>query len=139
MQVKKKEVWKPIHIKEVAGLYEVSSHGRIKSLPKSKHTPYGTTYLSLEKIMKQSSTNNKYLNVTLSNKPYNVSHFVHILVATLFCDNPEGHKFVNHEDGNKQNNYYENLKWCDRSYNMLHAFRTGLVSKKKNKKAHVET
>lgn len=134
MQVKKKEVWKPIHIKEVSGRYQVSSHGRIKSLPKLKRTPYGTTYLSLEKIMKQSCTKNKYLNVTLSNKPYNVSHFVHILVAALFCDNPNRYGFVNHEDGNKQNNCYENLKWCDRSYNMLHAFSTGLIPLTRKKK-----
>lgn len=130
----KKERWKPIHIKEVAGLYAVSSHGRVKSLQKLKHTPYGGTYLSKEKIMKLSKTNNQYLNVTLSNKPFNVSFFVHILVGKLFVKNPHGYEFINHENGNKQDNYYENLKWGDRSYNMLHAFRTGLIPTKRKRK-----
>lgn len=125
------EIWKPIPIKEVEGLYEVSSLGRIKSLPRLKHTPYGGTYLSKEKILKQVITNSGYLSVTLSNKPYNSSHFVHIIVASAFKKRRVGCGFVNHDDGNKLNNCEWNLDWCTRSENMIHAFNNGLIRKRK--------
>jgi hypothetical protein len=56
------------------------------------------------------------------------SFLVHRLVAIAFVKNknPEVLVLVNHEDGNKENNFYKNLVWCDNSYNILHARRTGL-------------
>lgn len=49
---------------------------------------------------------------------------VHRLVANAFCenDNPEINTIVNHKDGNKQNNHYKNLEWCDISYNTKHGY-----------------
>lgn len=129
------EVWKPIPIKEVFGLYEVSSLGRIKSLPRTKHTPWGGTFTSKEKILKQTKTYNGYLSVTLNNKPHTKSYFVHIIVASAFKDKVGGKDFVNHIDGDKTNNRESNLEWCTRSENMQHAFSIGLISKTKMKKA----
>lgn len=43
---------------------------------------------------------------------------VHRLVATAFCEKPEGCNDVDHIDGNRQNNHYQNLRWVTRSHNL---------------------
>lgn len=52
--------------------------------------------------------------------------YIHRLVALAFCENPKQYKEVNHIDGNKENNNFNNLEWCSRSENNKHAFQTGL-------------
>jgi hypothetical protein len=51
---------------------------------------------------------------------------VHRLVAEWYVPNPQKLPFVNHIDGNKQNNHYTNLEWCTQRQNVHHALRTGL-------------
>lgn len=50
----------------------------------------------------------------------------HRIIASIFCERESGEDFVNHIDGNKQNNDASNLEWCTRSENALHAFSNGL-------------
>lgn len=50
----------------------------------------------------------------------------HIIIASLFCEREYGKNFVNHVDGDKQNNDYTNLEWSTRSENTLHSYRIGL-------------
>ena len=120
-------MWKPIPNYE--DLYLVSNSGNIMALPRLKHTPLGGTFMSKEKILKPTKTYRGYLVVSLWKNAVKETKLVHVLVATCFCGNPLNEDFVNHEDGIKTNNYYKNLKWCNRSYNMLHAFSTGLIKK----------
>jgi hypothetical protein len=54
--------------------------------------------------------------------------FIHRLVATAFLEVVPGKNSVNHIDGNKLNNYYENLEWTTPAENTSHAFRTGLLT-----------
>lgn len=51
---------------------------------------------------------------------------LHRLVASVWCDKPDGANQVNHKDGNKGNNSAENLEWVTASENMQHGIETGL-------------
>jgi hypothetical protein len=51
---------------------------------------------------------------------------VHQLVAKAFIPNWHNKPVINHKDGNKQNNYWQNLEWCTYLENNNHAVDTGL-------------
>lgn len=53
---------------------------------------------------------------------------VHRAVALAWVANPDPHRLtiVNHRDGNRANNWFENLEWTDYSGNNYHAVNTGL-------------
>lgn len=59
---------------------------------------------------------------------------VHRIVAELFLTPPKDpeRRFVNHKDGNKDNNHYTNLEWCTHAENMLHAKMNMLLQKDKD-------
>lgn len=72
-----------------------------------------------------------YFKVTLLNdNGRNISFFLHKIIASLYCENPENKKQVNHIDGNKLNNNFTNLEWCTQSENMRHSLRIGLKKSK---------
>lgn len=78
------------------------------------------------KILTPGKTTNGYYTVSLSNNGKRKSYYIHRLVANNFINNPNNYKEINHKDGNKQNNRVDNLEWCDRSYNLTHAYKNGL-------------
>ena len=53
---------------------------------------------------------------------------VHRLVADMYLPNTNNLPQVNHKDGNKMNNHFNNLEWCTSSDNMKHARSIGIMN-----------
>lgn len=117
------EIWKDIDGYE--GIYQVSNLGRVKSLKRKVNTKGGGTRYSPSKIL-TNCFDNKYYHVRLYRNGVAKIHLVHRLVADAFLPNPNNKPQVNHIDGDKLNNRFDNLEWCTASENAKHAFRVGL-------------
>jgi len=117
------EVWKDIDGYE--GFYEISNYGRVKSLPK-----WMGSYFSKEKILTPKIDKNNYEYYGLV-KPTEKRKYLRTnrMVAKAFIENHNNLPQVNHKDGNKRNNYYENLEWSTPKENIDHAWRNGLKEK----------
>lgn len=96
------------------GLYQVSSLGRVKSLPHQIQTPTCTCFTK-EKILKQYWCRG-YLRVKLHASQKKRSYFVHRLVLGSFVGIDD--KTVNHRDEVKFNNKLENLEYLSIAENI---------------------
>jgi hypothetical protein len=67
-----------------------------------------------------------YKTVRLYNNGKTKTFFLHRLIAQLFIPNEFNKNKVNHKDGNKSSNWYENLEWVTHAENVQHAYDTGL-------------
>jgi len=88
--------------------YLINEKGNIKS-PKGK-------------ILKTSLSNSGYRCLNIKNK----GHFIHRAICFAFIDKVVGKDFVNHKNGIKTDNRIENLEWCTKSENLIHAYKTNL-------------
>lgn len=114
------------------GLYEISNHGRVKSLEKAwAPQGYFKGRRRAEIILKAGVFRNGYRNVVLCKESIKSSTSIHRLVAKAFCQNPNNYQIVNHKDGVKWNNYFENLEWSTPKLNAIHAYKMGIAKGRK--------
>jgi len=106
------------------GKYQISNLGRVKSMSRIieyKHTKMGLVKaVNPEVIMKQYQSVG-YLKVDLYDNMIRKRVFVHRLIAEAFIPKIDGKTYVNHKNGDRQDNRIDNLEWCTQSENCLHA------------------
>lgn len=100
------EIWKDVPGYE--GLYQASTSGRIKSIPRN-----GT----LGGILVGAISKHGYRRVLLYSKNKRKDWRVNRVIATTFIPNPNNLKQVNHKDEIKLNDRADNLEWCTSKYN----------------------
>lgn len=96
--------------------YYIYSDGRVYSIRRKRFI--GPNYEKLNK--------NVYVRVVFTDKNHRATYSIHRLVAESFIPNPEHKTQVNHIDGIKYHNYWQNLEWVDAKENANHAYRLGL-------------
>lgn len=115
-----KEEWKSI--KGYENRYQVSNHGRVKSLARIIEADDGFERHYREKYLKLKPNKARgYVAVRLYDDEGNYKHIeVHRLVALHFLSNLDGFPIVNHIDQVRDNNHVDNLEWCTYAHNLLH-------------------
>lgn len=116
-----KEIWKDIIGYE--GLYQVSNLGNVRKIKKNGIIKSKNVYLH--------KTN--YVVSTFCKNGFQKTFRVHRLVAQAFIPNPNNKPYVNHKDGNKQNNCVSNLEWVTHIENMEHSKTLHIKDNRKKK------
>lgn len=110
------EIWAPI-----AGFskYEISNYGRVRSHTRKarilKLQPSLDLYLRAEMV----NDNGEWKSVSVSR-----------MVAIAFIPNPYNLPQVNHINEKVQDNYVDNLEWCDGKYNSNYGTRGKRIGEK---------
>lgn len=109
------EIWRAVDGLE--GLYEVSNKGRIRSLDRIETQKNGVKRPRKGRIIIPALKKTGYLSIGFSIHCRVIYTSVHRVVAEAFIPNPHNYPCINHKDGNRQNNFVENLEWCTYQYN----------------------
>lgn len=109
------EIWKSVHIDKFSSFYQVSNLGNVMGKMKKnlkQHMRCGYKAIYMENYENKCS-------MTIA---------VHILVANAFIPKSSNDikYIINHKDGNKMNNHFNNLEWVTYSQNVNHAIDIGL-------------
>ncbi len=127
MGVIMKEVWK--EITGYKGSYSVSNLGRVRSefriIERLRNNKINFLPIR-ERILKQRITKHGYCAIKLSKDGKHKNYLVHVLVCAEFIGLKPTKSDVNHIDCVKTNNNLDNLEYCTRSENIIHAYANGL-------------
>ena len=113
------EVWKPVLGFE--GLYEVSNHGRVRSLDRVlpiNQPPYLRSYKG-RMLRPGTATAGHQLVMLGRSKPI----LVHVLVLNSFVGPAKKGEWCRHLDDNPANNHLSNLRWGTPYENVLDSFK----------------
>ena len=117
------EEWRPVVGYE--GSYEVSAHGRVRSVDRTVEFKNGVRRSFHGRAIKPQPTKGGHLRVTLCLGDSRRKTRVHRLVLEAFVGPcPEGMEGC-HNDGNPQNNHVDNLRWDTRGNNCLDTVKHG--------------
>lgn len=116
------EEWRPILGYE--GIYEVSDHGRVRSLDRID----ANGHFRRRKVLKACANAHGYFVVGLCRDGVAREGKVHILVLQTFVsERPAGHDAC-HYDGDQSNNSLPNLRWDTAKNNIADRSRHGRTS-----------
>lgn len=117
------EEWRPVVGYE--GLYEVSSHGEVRSVDRVIQGPHGPARLR-GKIRRQGLGRGGYKHVGVSKDGVARTIKVHTLVLEAFHGpRPFEDALCRHLDGDCQNNHVSNLQWGTAKENLEDSIRHG--------------
>lgn len=106
-----KECWKPVP--GYKGMYEVSDHGRVRSL--DRYDRRGAFVPGL--VLKLSLSPGGYAAVNLCREGKSKTRLFHRLVCETFHGTPDSGQVVRHLNGDRQDNRAVNLAWGTRCEN----------------------
>ena len=129
---------------DYTGLYEVSNHGKVKSLKREVNNQYGS-----ERILKPGISRSGYYIVSLHKNGKQKTPTIHSMEWDAFSDvKRNGKKLqIDHKDSNKLNNMFDNLQLLSARQNVSKRFiqngnktskYTGVYWDKKRQKWHAQ-
>ena len=126
------EKWLPV--KDYEGIYEVSSHGRVRSLDRRIRHSEGFTRKRKGQILRPTINSVGYASVSLYRDGKEIRRNIHRLVSEAFLANLSQRPCVNHKNSDRTDNRVTNLEWCTYSENSEHAAGKGRLNVTKRKK-----
>src|SRR5688572_24881149 len=117
------ERWLPIAGWE--GYYEVSDHGRVRSLDRLAVRRQGKPAARRGRVMALQKTGAGHLIVRIQRNGHDWTVQVHVLVLTAFVGPRPPGLVCRHLDGNPENNIPDNLAWGTSSQNKYDSIRHG--------------
>lgn len=105
------------------GLYEVSNLGKVRSWNGCGGNNLSRKFIrKIPKTLHPTLNTGRYPSCSLYKNKKRITRQVHNLIATAFIKPIYGKKYINHKDGNKENNNVKNLEWCTHSENIKHSY-----------------
>ena len=135
MMYPKYKITKPIRLIELDNLeIIVYNNGDIFTTNKNKIRNNGRKDNRKGKKLKPATDKDGYLRITLTNNGKRKSYYVHRLVARAYLKNYNEKLQVNHINGIKTDNRFENIEMVTLQENIKHSIITGLKPKLKRDK-----